>query len=165
MSQLVCEEMLKNGGIEHYEKLAEKKAAHLYDFIDKSKPNIMNLKDENKKICYKSMVDKRLRSRQNVTFSLDCVGEKLPKEVNDQLLMLMDEGGFRGVKGHQSVGGLRASMYNGLDFCSVVALVELLEDYQLHCMYKSKKRSTGETGPLGDPEGLRGQSRAPLHSL
>ena len=32
-------------------------------------------------------------------------------------------------------------------------------------MYKSKKRSTGETGPLGDPEGLRSQSCAPLHSL
>lgn len=78
LSQMMCEDMLKNGGIEHYDQLADKKSKYLYDFIDNSEDKIMALNDTRRKLHYVNRIDKRLRSRQNVTFNLDCVGEKLP---------------------------------------------------------------------------------------
>ena len=49
---MVCEDMLKKGGIEHYEKMAEKKSRHLYNFIDQSQARILALNDERRKLHY-----------------------------------------------------------------------------------------------------------------
>ena len=116
-SQLMCEHMLAMGGIDYYESLADKKASKLYEFLDYS----MNSGEE---LRFITGVEPRFRSRMNVPFNIgDDTTEK-------ELLVKLKEEGFLGLKGHSSLGGIRASIYNSLEYSNVEALCDYLMKYQ-----------------------------------
>lgn len=108
---LVFKWLLKNGGLKEREKLNKEKAAILYDYLDKSE-------------FFTPYVDKKDRSLMNVTF----------RTPSDELDALFLEGAkkyrFTNLKGHRSVGGLRASIYNAMPKEGVEALVKYMEEFE-----------------------------------
>ena len=62
----------------------------------------------------------------NVPFTMD------NPELEKHILGYLSESGFSGLKGHKSVGGMRASIYNSLPYESVEHLTAFLEDYWHH---------------------------------
>lgn len=110
--KLVTKWLLGLGGLEEMFKLNKKKAQLLYDCIDQSGG------------FYKGHAEKDSRSLMNVTFNL--ATEELEKKLIDEAT----KAGFSGLKGHRSVGGLRASIYNAFPFKGVEALVDFMKDFQ-----------------------------------
>lgn len=109
---LVSKYLLSIGGIPEMEKINAQKAKLLYDLIDQSNG------------YYKGHAAKECRSNMNVTFRLPSV------ELEDKLAKEAKEAGFVGLKGHRSVGGMRASIYNAFPLEGVEALVEFLTNFQ-----------------------------------
>jgi phosphoserine aminotransferase len=108
---LVCDWLKEQGGVAEMEKINEEKAALLYDAIDASDG------------FYKGHADKNARSLMNVTFNLP--SEELEKQfVTEATAQDLD-----GLKGHRSVGGIRASIYNAFPREGVVALVDFMKDF------------------------------------
>ncbi len=108
---LVCEHLKKHGGLAAMEKKNIEKAAILYDAIDSSDG------------FYRGHADKTARSLMNVTFNLP--SEELEKQfANEAEAHKLD-----GLKGHRSVGGIRASIYNAFPKEGVEALVEFMQDF------------------------------------
>ncbi|NLZ81701.1 MAG: 3-phosphoserine/phosphohydroxythreonine transaminase [Clostridiales bacterium] len=99
------------GGLEKMKEHNEKKAAVLYDFLDKSS-------------LFKGTVVKEDRSLMNVPFVTgnDDLDAKFVKEAKAV--------GFENLKGHRSVGGMRASIYNAMPIEGVVKLVEFMEKFE-----------------------------------
>ncbi len=103
---------LKNlGGLEAMKKINEEKAAVLYDFLDQSK-------------LFKGTVRKEDRSLMNVPFVTgnDELDAKFVKEAK--------VAGFENLKGHRSVGGMRASIYNAMPIEGVVKLVDFMKKFE-----------------------------------
>jgi phosphoserine aminotransferase len=110
---LVYKWLLKNGGLEAMEKLNREKADMLYNFIDESDG------------YYKGTVTvKEDRSLMNVTFRM------LNEDLEKKFVAEATEKGFVGLKGHRSVGGLRASIYNAFPKKGVEDLVEFMKDFK-----------------------------------
>jgi len=109
---LVTKWLLKNGGLDAMYKLNCEKAGILYDYMDESDG------------YYKSTVQKDSRSLMNVTFRLP--SEELEKKIIDEAT----KAGFSGLKGHRSVGGLRASIYNAFPKQGVADLVQFMKDFK-----------------------------------
>jgi phosphoserine aminotransferase len=112
MCKLSLEHLKELGGVSAIEKINRKKAQILYDIIDKSNG------------FYKGHAKSDSRSLMNVTFNLPtpeleekCVAEGLAK-------------GMVGLKGHRSVGGMRASIYNAMPIEGVQTLAEFLKEFQ-----------------------------------
>ncbi len=106
-------EYLKNlGGVNAIEKQNKKKASMVYDIIDNSEG------------FYKGHARKDSRSWMNVTFNLPT--PELEKECFEQAT----KQNLIGLKGHRSVGGMRASIYNAMTLEGVKALVEFLKEFQ-----------------------------------
>ena len=103
--------LLDNGGLEAMAKRNEEKAAILYDFLDSSKR-------------FKGTVDKEVRSVMNVPFVTGS------KELDAQVVAYTKAAGFDNLKGHKSVGGLRASIYNAMPQEGVAALVDCLKKFE-----------------------------------
>ena len=108
---LVYKWALKMGGLEKMKEHNEKKAAILYNFLDSSK-------------LFKPTAEKKYRSLMNVCFvtgdaDLD---KKFCKEAADA--------GFANLKGHRSVGGMRASIYNAMPIEGVEKLVEFMKKFE-----------------------------------
>lgn len=103
--------LLKNGGLEAMAKRNEEKAAVLYDFLDQSK-------------LFTGAVVKEDRSLMNVPFVTPS------KEQDADVVAATKAAGFDNLKGHKSVGGLRASIYNAMPKEGVEALVEFLSRYE-----------------------------------
>lgn len=101
----------KIGGLEAMQKINEEKAAVLYDFLDNSK-------------MFKGTVDKKDRSLMNVPF---VTGDA---EKDAAVVAATKKAGFDNLKGHKSVGGLRASIYNAMPKEGIDALVAFLKDYE-----------------------------------
>ncbi|MBU1370012.1 MAG: 3-phosphoserine/phosphohydroxythreonine transaminase [Bacteroidetes bacterium] len=102
------------GGLTEMEKINKEKAQMLYDEIDRNKmfkPTILNPAD---------------RSRMNVCFVMNEGFEEKEKAFND----FATERGSVGIKGHRSVGGFRASLYNAMPVDSVKALVQVMQDFE-----------------------------------
>lgn len=108
---LVFKWMLKQGGLPEMARLNEAKAAPLYDFLGKS-----NL--------FRATADAGSRSLMNVTF---VTGNEA---VDDRFIKSAKAAGFDGLKGHRSVGGMRASIYNAFPAASVQALVDFMRDFE-----------------------------------
>ncbi len=111
----VCELVLKwieetIGGLDRMEKINDEKAKLLYDYIDSQD-------------FYRGTARPDSRSRMNVTFLLP--GAELEKE----FLAGSVEAGSAGLKGHRSVGGLRASIYNATTPEAVKALVDYMKRF------------------------------------
>ncbi|WP_315070360.1 3-phosphoserine/phosphohydroxythreonine transaminase [uncultured Clostridium sp.] len=103
---------LKNkGGLEAMKKINEEKAAILYDFLDSSS-------------MFNGTVVKKDRSLMNVPFitGSDELDAKFVKEAK--------EVGFENLKGHRTVGGMRASIYNAMPIEGVKALVEFMKKFE-----------------------------------
>jgi len=98
------------GGLAAMERLNREKADLLYSYIDESG-------------FYKGTADEDSRSMMNVTFRLPA--EDLEKE----LVAEASKNSLGGLKGHRSVGGCRASLYNAVGIDSVRALIELMKEF------------------------------------
>ncbi|MBP5661314.1 MAG: 3-phosphoserine/phosphohydroxythreonine transaminase [Lachnospiraceae bacterium] len=99
------------GGLSAMNEINKKKAAVLYDFLDQSK-------------MFKGTVDKEVRSLMNVPFVTGSA------EKDAEVVAATKAAGFDNLKGHKSVGGLRASIYNAMPIEGVEALVEFLKKYE-----------------------------------
>ena len=101
----------KMGGLSAMKELNEKKAKVLYDFLDESK-------------LFKGTVEKKDRSLMNVPFvtGSDELDAKFVKEAKAE--------GLESLKGHRSVGGMRASIYNAMPIEGVVKLVEFMKKFE-----------------------------------
>ena len=99
------------GGLEGMKAYNEKKAAVLYDYLDKSE-------------MFKAPVEKEYRSLMNVTFVTG--DDALDKEFCDGA----EKAGFVNIKGHRSVGGMRASIYNAMPIEGVEKLVAYMADFE-----------------------------------
>ena len=91
--------------------LNEKKAAILYDFLDQSK-------------MFKGTVEKKDRSLMNVPF---ITGND---ELDKKFIAESKAAGFENLKGHRSVGGMRASIYNAMPIEGVEKLVEFMKKFE-----------------------------------
>lgn len=104
----------EQGGVKEFDRRATAKAQLLYDAIDNSR-------------LFEALVkDKADRSRMNVVFVLRPEYKELEKDFVD----FCTERGIVGIKGHRSVGGFRASLYNALPIESVQVLVEAMRDFE-----------------------------------
>ena len=101
----------KLGGVKAMEKINREKAAILYDFLDNSK-------------LFKGTVVPEDRSLMNVPFVLPS------EELNEKFIALAKSKGFVNLKGHRTVGGMRASIYNAMPIEGVKKLVELMAQFE-----------------------------------
>ena len=100
------------GGLEAMKKINVDKAQILYDFIDNSK-------------LYKNPVRKEFRSIMNVTF---VTGDK---DLDDKFVKEAEKSGFVNIKGHRSVGGMRASIYNAMPTEGIKDLIEFMKKFEM----------------------------------
>jgi phosphoserine aminotransferase len=111
MVKLVLERLAEHGGLDAARELAEKRAGLLYDAIEGSGG------------FYRCPVDARFRSRMNVVF-------RLPEEqLEKDFIVRAAEQGMGGLKGHRSVGGCRASIYNAMPVEGVQKLVDFMREF------------------------------------
>jgi len=108
---LVCEWLKEQGGVAAMEKLNIEKAAILYDAIDSSDG------------YYTGHADRAARSLMNVTFRLPSA------ELDEKFAAEAEAAGLDGLKGHRSVGGIRASIYNAFPKEGVERLVEFMKEF------------------------------------
>jgi phosphoserine aminotransferase len=113
VSMLTLEWLKDLGGIEFIEEVNNKKAALLYNEIDRNS-------------LFKGVVVKEDRSTMNATFIL--TDESLTETFNN----MWEKAGISGINGHRSVGGYRASMYNALPLHSVQALVDVMQQLEIN---------------------------------
>lgn len=111
MLKLVTDLVISLGGIPAMQKVNEEKAALLYDTIDGSG-------------FWKTVTDKGSRSIMNVVWRLPS------EELEEKFVNEAKKAGFIGLKGHRSVGGIRASIYNAVPKESVEALVSFMNEFE-----------------------------------
>jgi len=99
------------GGVEEIGKINNRKAKKLYQFIDDSN-------------FYENNINKENRSIMNVPFLLG------NDDLDTKFLSESKNAGLLALKGHRSVGGMRASIYNGLPEEAVEALIEFMDDFE-----------------------------------
>jgi len=111
----VCGEVFKYlkriGGLEVMNQRNIEKANVMYDFLDQSK-------------MFKGTVDKEFRSLMNIPFVTESA------ELDAEVVAATKAAGFDNLKGHKSVGGLRASTYNAMPKDGVEALVDFLKKFE-----------------------------------
>jgi phosphoserine aminotransferase len=111
ITRLVMKWLLAMGGLEAVARLNERKAGKLYGEIDRTG-------------YYRGHADPDSRSLMNVTF-------RLPSEELEKLFVKESTAaGLDGLKGHRSVGGLRASIYNAFPEEGVDTLVQFMRDFE-----------------------------------
>lgn len=110
VAKLVYEWILSLGGLEKMKEMNEKKAKYLYDYLDSQS-------------YYTAPVVKECRSLMNVTF---VTGDA---ELDKKFAKEADARGLKNLKGHRSVGGMRASIYNAMPYEGVVELVEFMKEF------------------------------------
>ena len=101
----------KQGGLAAMKAYNEKKAAILYDFLDSSK-------------MFHGTVEKKDRSLMNVPF---VTGDK---DLDAKFVKEAEAAGFKNLKGHRTVGGMRASIYNAMPIEGVEALVAFMAEFE-----------------------------------
>ncbi len=111
VSMLTLQWLKKNGGVKWIEGVNQEKADTMYQEIDRNG-------------LFKGVTAKEDRSTMNATFVL--TNEDLKEEFDK----MWNEAGISGIKGHRSVGGYRASMYNALPLESVKALTEVMAEFE-----------------------------------
>ncbi len=106
----------KLGGVKKMEEKNREKATLLYNAIDDSK-------------IFTGTAEEKSRSMMNVCF----VMKKEYEDLSDEFLKYAQSNGMVGIKGHRSVGGFRASIYNALPLESVKALIATMNEFE-ECM-------------------------------
>jgi phosphoserine aminotransferase len=111
IAKLVFEWIKANGGVAAMQKINEQKAAMLYEFLDNSK-------------MFKGTVVPQFRSLMNIPFTS-------PNEETDKKFVKeATAAGFVNLKGHRSVGGMRASIYNAMPVEGVKKLVDFMKIFE-----------------------------------
>ena len=108
---LVFKWLLKLGGVDAIHKINQEKAKILYDYLDGSK-------------LFHGTVEKKDRSLMNVPFVTGS------KELDAEFCSQAEKAGLRNIKGHRSVGGMRASLYNAMPVEGVNALVDFMAGFE-----------------------------------
>ena len=110
----LCMQWLQEqGGVEGIEKANREKAALLYDYLDNSK-------------LFTATAQKEFRSIMNVTF---VTGDK---EKDAAFVKFAAGRGLTNLKGHRSVGGMRASIYNAMPLSGVKALIDAMKAFEIN---------------------------------
>jgi phosphoserine aminotransferase len=109
--RLVLKWMRAQGGLDAIGRLNERKAGVLYSELDRSG-------------FWRPHAEAGSRSRMNITFRLPS------EELEKKFVKESTSAGFDGLKGHRSVGGLRASIYNAFPEAGVAALVEFMREFE-----------------------------------
>ncbi|MBE7039374.1 MAG: 3-phosphoserine/phosphohydroxythreonine transaminase [Ruminococcaceae bacterium] len=108
---LVLEWLKENGGIEAMYETNLKKAETIYSYLDSSQ-------------MFKGTVEPKDRSLMNVPFITDS------EELNAKFIKEAKAKGFVNLKGHRTVGGMRASIYNAMSLEGVEALVDFMKEFE-----------------------------------
>ncbi|RMH19321.1 MAG: 3-phosphoserine/phosphohydroxythreonine transaminase [Gammaproteobacteria bacterium] len=108
---LVFEWLLEQGGLESMAEINRRKAEKLYQAIDASS-------------FYSNPVEVKYRSWMNVPFTL------ADAELDSRFLELAEQEGLHTLKGHRSVGGMRASIYNAMPEAGVDALIAFMQEFE-----------------------------------
>lgn len=108
---LVYKWVKAQGGVQGLEAANKAKAELLYGYLDASG-------------FYRNPVEPSVRSRMNVPFVLR------DESLNDAFLQGAEAAGLLALKGHKSVGGMRASIYNAMPLAGVQALVDYLKEFE-----------------------------------
>jgi len=111
VSMLTMQWVLNNGGLEAMKKRNDAKAELLYNEIDRNG-------------LFRGTTATKDRSPMNVTFVMENPG------LESSFLDKCSEAGIVGLKGHRSVGGFRASMYNAMELESVQVLVDVMKSFE-----------------------------------
>jgi phosphoserine aminotransferase len=112
MLGLVLKWLDTQGGIEGMARIKTEKAKLLYDVLDDSK-------------MFAGCAEKEARSDMNVTFRTNS------DELNDKFVKEAKQAGFDSLKGHRSVGGMRASIYNAMPVEGVQGLAAFMRDFEM----------------------------------
>jgi phosphoserine aminotransferase len=110
--KMVLEWIIEKGGLSAIEEINNKKASYIYEVIDNSGG------------FYKGHSEKTSRSNMNITFTVENkdLEEKFVKEAASKCMV--------GLKGHRSIGGLRASVYNAMPTEGCTALADFMKQFQ-----------------------------------
>lgn len=108
---LVCKWMKERGGLDAISRMNEEKARKIYDAVDATD-------------FYRGHAVREARSDMNVTFRLPS------EELEKKFTLEATAQGLDGLKGHRSVGGIRASVYNAFPVEGVDALVEFMREFE-----------------------------------
>lgn len=108
---LVLKDLIAKGGLAHQEKENILKSDMLYSILDKY-PSLYNLP-----------VEKSARSRMNIVFTIK------DSKLEAEFLKEAEENNLEGLKGHRSVGGMRASLYNAVSLKSTKLLCDFIESF------------------------------------
>lgn len=111
IAKLVFEWVKSKGGVEALQKVNEQKASLLYDYLDNSK-------------MFKGTVIPKDRSLMNIPF---ITGNE---ELDAKFVKEAVKAGFVNIKGHRTVGGMRASIYNAMPIDGVNALIEFMKKFE-----------------------------------
>jgi phosphoserine aminotransferase len=111
LAALVFDWLVEQGGLDAMETLNRRKAQKLYAAIDSS-------------AFYANPVELPSRSLMNVPFTLADAG------LDKQFLKESEAAGLLNLKGHRSVGGMRASLYNAVSEAAVDALIAFMQDFE-----------------------------------
>ena len=101
-----------NGGVDTIQKNNENKSNLLYGEIDRNE-------------LFEGTTEKDCRSKMNVTFILK------DNNLEERFLKMCDDRGIVGIKGHRSVGGFRASIYNAMSVESIEHLIKVMRDFEV----------------------------------
>ena len=110
IAKLVFDWIISIGGLEEMKRRNERKASLLYDYLDSQS-------------YYTATVDKKCRSMMNVVF---VTGDA---ELDKKFAKEAAAAGLKNLKGHRSVGGMRASIYNAMPYEGVKALVDFMKKF------------------------------------
>ena len=111
MAGLIYKWIKRQGGVAAMDELAKQRSSRLYDFVDASE-------------FYSNPIPERFRSRMNIPFILK------DDELNATFLSEAKQNKLIELKGHRSVGGMRASIYNGMPMEGVDALISFMQHFE-----------------------------------
>ena len=110
VAKLVLQWIKSIGGLDEMKRRNEKKASLIYDYIDGQ-------------FYYISTIDKKCRSMTNIVFNTGS------SSLDERFCIEASLAGFTNLKGHESIGGICASIYNSMPYEAVEKLVEFMKDF------------------------------------
>jgi phosphoserine aminotransferase len=111
LAGLMCKWLLRRGGVEEMQQVNQRKAKKLYDYIDSTE-----FYNNDRKIDQRSVM--------NIVFTLS------DAELDKKFLVGAEENGLMNLKGHRSVGGMRASIYNAMSEEGVNKLIKFMKGFE-----------------------------------
>jgi phosphoserine aminotransferase len=100
-----------NGGVEHMAQMNQEKADTFYQFLDQSS-------------FYRNSIPAQFRSHMNIPFQI------VDESLHGRFVAEAEAMGLSSLKGHRSVGGMRASIYNAMPIEGVLALIDFMKEFE-----------------------------------